>query len=60
MGTFQYSPYLPDAKNWVGYFTNPSKRYRTVHVIPSSSNPGEKVMGMKLVSPTEAAVDQAN
>ncbi len=59
MSAFRYSPYLSDAKNWAGYFTSPSKCYRTVHVIPSSRNAGEKVLGLKLVSLTEAVVDQS-
>lgn len=59
MSAIKYSPYIPDVDAWVKFYENQPKEYKNFYTIGKAKQKGEDMQPMKLVSPTEMAVDQA-
>ena len=54
-----YSPYIANMQSWKNYFKQRTKEHKKFYTIPNSSQHGEKMDAIKLVSPTEQIVEQA-
>ena len=54
-----YSPYIADYKKWQHHFLNPSKERKDFYTIEQPKNLGETMDRVKLVTPTQQAVEQA-
>ena len=54
-----YSQYIANVEAWKKYFKQPTKEHKRIYTIPNSSQHGEKLSPIKLVSPTEQILEQA-
>ena len=59
MPSVKYSPYIPNVESWIEYFKNQPKEYKSFYTIGRPKHRGEDMDPIKLVSPTEQAVEQA-
>ena len=59
MSAIKYSPYIPNTDAWVKYFKNQPQEYKKFYTIGRPKQKGEDMDPIKLVTPTEQAVEQA-
>ena len=59
MSAIKYSPYIPNVDAWVDYFKNQPREYGHFYTIGRPKQKGEEMEAVKLVTPTEQAVEQA-
>ena len=54
-----YSPYISNVEAWKHEFTQPNYKYKNFYTLKRSGQHGEKMDSIKLVTPTEQAVERA-
>lgn len=54
-----YSPYISNVEAWKHEFTQPNYKYKNFYTLKNSSQHGEKMDSIKLVTPTEQVVERA-
>ena len=54
-----YSPYIANVESWKHEFTQPNHHYKPFYTLKNNTQHGEKMDPIKLVTPTEQAVDRA-
>lgn len=59
MTAIKYSPYIPNIDAWVEFFKNQPLEYKSFYTIGKTKQEGEDMEAVKLVSPTQSAVEQA-